>query len=80
MFRDAPVPVAIVELPSLQLRPNDAFAALLGLDDPGTTPPSLRELLLATDRPAVDNIFVSLASGLIETCQGRGRLRRPDGE
>jgi PAS domain S-box-containing protein len=80
MFRDAPVPVAIVELPSLQLRPNDAFAALLGLDDPGMTPPSLRELLLAEDRPAVDNIFVGLASGLIESCQGRGRMRRPDGE
>ena len=80
MFRDAPVPVAIVELPSLQLKPNDAFAALLGLDDPGKTRPSLLELLLAEDRPAVDNIFVGLASGLIESCQGRGRMRRPDGE
>jgi PAS domain S-box-containing protein len=80
MFRDAPVPVAIVELPSLRLRPNDAFAALLGLDDSGMPRPSLLELLLEEDRPAVANIFVGLASGLIESCQGRGRLRRPDGE
>jgi PAS domain S-box-containing protein len=79
MFRDSPVPVAIVELPSLQLKPNDEFAALLGLDDAGMTRPSLIELLLAEDRPVVDNLFVGLASGLIESCQGRGRLRRPDG-
>jgi PAS domain S-box-containing protein len=79
MFRDSPVPVAIVEMPSLQLKPNDAFAALLGLDDAGMTRPSLIELLPAEDRPVVDNIFVGLASGLIESCQGRGRLRRPDG-
>jgi PAS domain S-box-containing protein len=80
VFRDAPVPIAIVELPSLRLKPNVAFAALLGLDEAGMTPPTLRELVLADDRPAVDNIFVGLASGLIESCQGRGRLRRPDGE
>jgi PAS domain S-box-containing protein len=79
MFRDSPVPVAIVELPSLQLKPNDEFAALLGLDDTGMTRPSLIELLLAEDRPIVDNIFVGLASGLIESCQGRGRLRCPNG-
>jgi DNA-binding CsgD family transcriptional regulator/PAS domain-containing protein len=79
MFRDAPVPVAIVELPSLQLRPNDAFAVLLGLDDPGMTQPSLLELLPEEDRPVVENVFVGLASGLIESCQGRGRVRRPDG-
>jgi DNA-binding CsgD family transcriptional regulator/PAS domain-containing protein len=79
MFRDSPVPVAIVEMPSLQLKPNGAFAALLGLQDAGRTPPSLIELVPAEDRPVVDNIFVGLASGLIESCQGRGRLRRPDG-
>jgi PAS domain S-box-containing protein len=79
MFRDSPVPVAIVELASLQLKPNDAFAALLGLDDAGTTRPGLMELLHAEDRPVVNNIFAGLASGLIESCQGRGRLRRPDG-
>jgi PAS domain S-box-containing protein len=79
MFRDSPVPVAIVEMPSLQLKPNDVFAALLGLDDAGMTRPSLTDLLSAEDRPVVDNIFGALASGLIESCQGRGRLRRPDG-
>jgi PAS domain S-box-containing protein len=79
MFHDSPVPVAIVELPSLQLKPNDEFAALLGLDDARMTRPNLIELLLAEDRPVVDNIFEGLASGLIESCQGRGRLRRPDG-
>jgi PAS domain S-box-containing protein len=79
MFRDSPVPVAIVELASLQLKPNDAFAALLGLDDAGVKRPSLMELLHAEDRPVVDNILAGLASGLIESCQTRARLRRPDG-
>jgi DNA-binding CsgD family transcriptional regulator/PAS domain-containing protein len=41
---------------------------------------SLFELLPADLRPVVDNVFVGLASGVIESCQGRGRLRRPDGE
>jgi PAS domain S-box-containing protein len=36
--------------------------------------------LLAEDRPVVNGIFEGLASGLIESCQGRGRLRRPDGD
>ena len=76
-FRRAPLPVAIVKMPSMQLTPNDAFADLLGLDD--RTGPRLVDLVIAEDWPVVENLFAGLASGLIESCQGRGRLRLPRG-
>jgi PAS domain S-box-containing protein len=81
MFGDVPepLPVAVIDIPSTQLTPNDAFAALLRLEGAGPTRPKLVDLLFPEDWPVVENVLAGVASGLIESCQGRARLRSPRG-
>jgi DNA-binding CsgD family transcriptional regulator len=80
MIPPSPLPVAVVDLASMQLTPNDAFASLLDLDGAAGQPtPDLVDLVLPEDWPVVEKVLAGVASGLIESCQGRGRLRRPRG-
>jgi DNA-binding CsgD family transcriptional regulator len=81
LFRHSPVPVAaaMVEMPSMRLTPNNAFAALLRLDDAEARSLNLVDLVYAEDWPVAEHLLAGVASGLIESCQGRGRLRPPRG-
>ncbi|MEY2590749.1 MAG: hypothetical protein QOJ67_2733 [Acidimicrobiaceae bacterium] len=74
------MPLAIVDLSSTQMSPNDAFALLLGLDETERqATPCLSDLVFPEDWPVVQAVLAGAASGLIESCQGRGRLRPPRG-
>jgi PAS domain S-box-containing protein len=75
VFRHSPVPVTIVDIPSTRLTPNDAFSDLLRFDGAARREPKLVDLVLAEDWPVVENVLAGMATGLIESCQGRARLR-----
>jgi DNA-binding CsgD family transcriptional regulator len=75
VFRHSPVPAAIVDIPSMRLTPNGPFSALLRFGGSEAVEPNLADLVSAQDWPVVENVFSGVASGLVESCHGRGRLR-----
>ncbi len=72
------VAVAVVEMPMMEMVFNEAFAGVIGLN-PSTPRPMLTDLIVPADWPVVEAILRGVASGLIESCQTRGRLRKPCG-
>jgi DNA-binding CsgD family transcriptional regulator/PAS domain-containing protein len=81
MLRRTPVALAVLDLTSNRLSlVNGAFAALLRLDASEATGIDVLSMVAAEDSATVERLLVGVASGLIDSCQGRGRLRSPSGE
>jgi DNA-binding CsgD family transcriptional regulator len=55
------------------------FAALLGLDQQTPNDVQLRAVVTPAVWPILEQMLAGVASGVIESCRGRGHLRRPAG-
>jgi DNA-binding CsgD family transcriptional regulator len=76
----ASIPLATVEPSSRQLLTvNDPFAALFQVRPSHMTGVDLVSLVVAEQQAAVVSVLASVASGAIDSCRGRARLRRPTG-
>jgi PAS domain S-box-containing protein len=81
MLRRTPVALAVLDLTSNRLSlVNGAFAALLRLDASEATGLDVLSILTLEDSQIVERVLAGVASGLIDSCQGRGRLHSPRGE
>ena len=81
LFRRGAVPFAVVDGGTNRLiAVNRAFAELLHLD--ASQVPGLDLLAFVPDdqRPAFECVLSGVASGLIDSCHGRGRWRLPNGD
>jgi response regulator RpfG family c-di-GMP phosphodiesterase/DNA-binding CsgD family transcriptional regulator len=75
-----PIPLALVELSSGRLvAANAGFALLAGLESSQISGADLLELTADEERAAAASILTGMASGVIDSCHLRGRLRRYDG-
>jgi DNA-binding CsgD family transcriptional regulator len=79
-LRRTPVAMAVVDLSSNRLTlVNDAWAALLRLDASEVVGLDLLSLVSREERGVIERVLAGLASGLIDSTQGRGRLHSPGG-
>jgi PAS domain-containing protein len=78
---DAPGPLSVVNTRSGRVSAcNEAFAALLDLDVTTATGLRFPSLVAPEDRDGIESVFAGLASGLLDSCQGRVRLTMHDGD
>jgi DNA-binding CsgD family transcriptional regulator len=78
MFRRTPLALAVLDLSSNRLTlVNAVFAALLRLDASQANGLDLLSLVSAEDRDVVERVLAGVASGLIDSCQGRAHWHPP---
>jgi DNA-binding CsgD family transcriptional regulator len=80
LFRGSPVPLAVLDTSSRQLRrANELFLGLLRIERPDIAGLPFAALLPADQRPSADDLSAGLRDGTIEYWQGRAEFRRGDG-
>jgi DNA-binding CsgD family transcriptional regulator/PAS domain-containing protein len=81
MFQRTPLALAVLDLTTRRLTcVNSAFAGLLRLDTSQVKDLDLLSMVPTEDRGVVERVLSGVASGLIDSCQGRGRWHLPHGE
>jgi DNA-binding CsgD family transcriptional regulator/PAS domain-containing protein len=81
MFRRTPLALAVVDLTTSRLSSvNSAFAELLQLDLAQANGLDLLSLVPTEDRGVAERVLAGVASGIIDSCQGRGRWQVPQGK
>jgi PAS domain S-box-containing protein len=78
-YLKVPVPLAVVDTATARVALNPAFATLLGLDPDDAADLPFASIVAPDDWPTVERVLVGVTSGIIESCQGRGRLLVADG-
>src|SRR5579859_6730666 len=80
-FDRTPLALAVVDLTTSRLScVNNAFAELLRLDRTQVDALDLLSLVSTEDRGVAERVLAGVASGQIDSCQGRGRWHVPQGE
>src|SRR6202011_1014500 len=81
MFRRTPMALAVVDLSSNRLKlVNTAFADLLGQEVWQVKGRDLLSLVSTEDRGVAEQVLAVVASGLVDSCQGRARWQSPQGQ
>ncbi|MCU1460092.1 MAG: Response regulator containing a CheY-like receiver domain and an DNA-binding domain [Acidimicrobiales bacterium] len=80
LFHGSPVPLAVLDTSSGQLRrANELFLGLMRIERPDIAGLAFEALLPADHRPSADDLSDGLRDGTIEYWQGRAEFRRGDG-
>src|ERR1700730_11759954 len=81
MFRRTPLALAVVDLTTSRLSSvNSAFAELLQLYLAQANGLDLLSLVPTEDRGVAERVLAGVASGMIDSCQGRGRWQVAQGK
>lgn len=81
VLRRSAMPLAVVDMTSHRLTAaNGPFAALIEVDPSELAGLALWDISAPEEGPLGEGVLAAMASGLVDSVQGRGRLRLPDGE
>ena len=74
------LPLAVVDTATYRIRAvNPPFATLIGMEAAELSGRSLLDLSISEERQLMEGVIAAVAGGVVDSAQGHGRLRMPDG-